>query len=197
MHPVLIVPGLGNSGPQHWQRLWQAELGPRARAVEQADWDRPDFADWIARLDAAIATSPEPPVLVAHSLSCALVAHWSVQQNHAIAGAMLVAPADVDSDAHTPPETRAFRPMPTACLLLAPTPWQLLLVQKCVAPEFLATPCRMCLLLPMSLKVIKNLANMCWSLPKMIAPHHSPLLNILQALAITSQLFSQGSPHRR
>ncbi|WP_303976159.1 alpha/beta hydrolase [Dongia mobilis] len=116
MHPVLIVPGLGNSGPQHWQRLWQAELGPRARAVEQADWDRPDFADWIARLDAAIATSPEPPVLVAHSLSCALVAHWSVQQNHAIAGAMLVAPADVDSDAHTPPETRAFRPMPMATL---------------------------------------------------------------------------------
>ena len=97
-------------------RLWQAELGPRARAVEQADWDRPDFADWIARLDAAIATSPEPPVLVAHSLSCALVAHWSVQQNHAIAGAMLVAPADVDSDAHTPPETRAFRPMPMATL---------------------------------------------------------------------------------
>jgi predicted alpha/beta hydrolase family esterase len=116
MHPVLIVPGLGNSGPQHWQRLWQAELGPRARAVEQADWDRPDFADWIARLDAAIATSPEPPVLVAHSLSCALVAHWSVQQNHAIAGAMLVAPADVDSDAHTPPEMRAFRPMPMATL---------------------------------------------------------------------------------
>ena len=77
---------------------------------------RPDFADWIARLDAAIATSPEPPVLVAHSLSCALVAHWSVQQNHAIAGALLVAPADVDSDAHTPPETRAFRPMPMATL---------------------------------------------------------------------------------
>jgi len=114
--PVVIIPGLGNSGPQHWQRLWQAELGSQARVVEQADWDRPDFADWFARLDAVIAACPEPPVLVAHSLSCSLVAHWAVHQSHAVAGSMLVAPADVDSDAHTPPETRAFRPMPMVAL---------------------------------------------------------------------------------
>jgi predicted alpha/beta hydrolase family esterase len=116
MSAVILIPGLGNSGPQHWQRLWQAELGPQARAVEQADWERPDFADWIARLDAVIADSPEPPVLVAHSLSCALVAHWAAHQSRAISGALLVAPADVDSDLHTPPETRAFRPMPMAAL---------------------------------------------------------------------------------
>lgn len=116
MHPVVIVPGLGNSGPQHWQRLWQAELGEQARAVEQADWDRPDFADWLARLDAAIASCPAAPVLVAHSLCCSLVAHWAQRYQRPIAGALLVAPADVDSDTHTPPETRAFRPMPLAPL---------------------------------------------------------------------------------
>lgn len=118
--PVVIIPGLGNSGPQHWQRLWQDELGPAASVVEQADWNRPDFADWLARLDDTIAASPNPPVLVAHSLSCALVAHWAAHHGtgygRAIAGAMLVAPADVDSDAHTPPETRAFRPMPLQTL---------------------------------------------------------------------------------
>nr|WP_298683297.1 alpha/beta hydrolase [uncultured Dongia sp.] len=112
MIPVILIPGLGNSGPQHWQRLWQAELGPVATAVEQSDWDRPDFADWLARLDTAIAIAKTPPILVAHSLSCALVAHWATRHTRDIAGALLVAPADVDSDMHTPPETRAFRPMP-------------------------------------------------------------------------------------
>lgn len=116
MIPIILIPGLGNSGPQHWQRLWQTELGADARAVEQADWDRPDFADWLRRLDAAIAARPQPPVLVAHSLSCALVAHWAERHRRDIAGALLVAPADVDSDLHTPPETRAFRPMPMARL---------------------------------------------------------------------------------
>ncbi|WP_374654344.1 RBBP9/YdeN family alpha/beta hydrolase [Dongia sp.] len=116
MHPVLLVPGLGNSGPLHWQRLWQAELGNAARAVEQADWDRPDFADWVERLEHAVASMPQAPVLAAHSLSCALVVHWAARHPRSIAGALLVAPADVDSDAHTPPETRAFRPMPAAPL---------------------------------------------------------------------------------
>lgn len=116
MAPVVIIPGLGNSGPQHWQRLWQAELGPSARAVEQADWDRPDFPDWLARLDADITTCPAPPVLVAHSLSCALVAHWAARYRGGVAGALLVAPADVDSDAHTPPEAQVFRPVPVQSL---------------------------------------------------------------------------------
>jgi predicted alpha/beta hydrolase family esterase len=109
--PVLIIPGLGGSGPDHWQSRWQARL-PDARRVEQADWDKPDRADWIAQLDAAVAQSKRPPVLVAHSLSCALVACWAAQHKRPVHGALLVAPADVDSDVHTPPEAHVFRPMP-------------------------------------------------------------------------------------
>ena len=108
--PILIVPGLGGSGPAHWQSLWQPRLG--ATRVEQADWDRPDRAGWIAALDAAIAAAKAPPILVAHSLSCALVAHWAATHRRDIHGALLVGPADVDSDAHTPPEAHVFRPMP-------------------------------------------------------------------------------------
>ena len=134
MHPVVIVPGLGNSGPQHWQRLWEKELGDHAQAVEQADWDRPDFADWLARLDGVIASMKQAPVLAAHSLSCALVAHWAQRYRRPIAGALLVAPADVDSDTHTPPETRDFRPMP-----LAPLPFPSIVVSSSddpfVAPD--------------------------------------------------------------
>lgn len=111
--PVLIVPGLGNSGPAHWQSAWQRKH-PEFTRVEQADWDHPDFADWLTRLDAAINACPSPPLLVAHSLACALVAHWVERHEQELHGALLVAPADVDSDSHTPPETRGFRPMPLA-----------------------------------------------------------------------------------
>ena len=59
-------------------------------------------------------------VLVAHSLGCALVAHaarrWPALIARAVRAALLVAPADVDSPAHTPPETRGFAPMPLARL---------------------------------------------------------------------------------
>jgi predicted alpha/beta hydrolase family esterase len=109
--PVLIIPGLGGSGPEHWQSLWQARLAD-ARRVEQADWDKPDRDGWIAQLDTAVAHAPQPPILVAHSLSCALVACWAAAHTRPVHGALLVAPADVDSDTHTPPEAHVFRPMP-------------------------------------------------------------------------------------
>lgn len=109
--PILIVPGLGGSGPEHWQSLWQSRLSNATR-VEQADWDRPDRGGWIAALDSEIAAVSAPPVLVAHSLSCALVACWAAAHRRKIHGALLVGPADVDSDKHTPPEAHVFRPMP-------------------------------------------------------------------------------------
>jgi predicted alpha/beta hydrolase family esterase len=109
--PVLIIPGFGGSGPDHWQSRWQARL-TGARRVEQADWDRPHRADWIARLDEAVASAEHAPILVAHSLSCALVACWAATCARPVHAALLVAPADVESDARTPPEAHVFRPLP-------------------------------------------------------------------------------------
>jgi len=122
MPPVLILPGLGSSGPEHWQTHWEKQ-NPAFIRVEQRDWDRPDREDWIATLDRAIAAQPTPPLLVAHSLSCALVAHWAAKHGRALYGAMMVAPADVDSESHTPPEVRGFSPMP-----LAPIPGRTIVV---------------------------------------------------------------------
>jgi predicted alpha/beta hydrolase family esterase len=113
---VLIVPGLGGSGPAHWQTRWES-LYPRTVRVVQRDWDHPDREEWRMTLESAIAAAPEPVVLAAHSLGCALVAHLASRPIAArIAAALLVAPADVDSPACTPPETRSFAPMPTAPL---------------------------------------------------------------------------------
>jgi uncharacterized protein len=108
----LIVPGLGGSGPEHWQTRWEA-LYPRHARVEQGDWDQPRREAWLGALGAAVAAAGEPVVLVAHSLGCALVAHAAARLSAAtVAAALLVAPADVDSPAHTPPETRDFAPLP-------------------------------------------------------------------------------------
>ena len=72
---VLILPGWENSGPQHWQTLWEKRHG--YVRVEQHDWMRPLRGDWVARLEEMVLSRDEPAVLVAHSLGCILAATWS------------------------------------------------------------------------------------------------------------------------
>lgn len=118
---LLVLPGLGGSGPEHWQTRWEA-CEPGCARVHQREWDHPDRDEWLRAVDAALAEGEGPVVLVAHSLACALVAHgarraaWS-----GVVGALLVAPADVDSPTRTPPETRGFSPMPLEPLPFAAT----------------------------------------------------------------------------
>ena len=117
---VFVLPGLAGSGPDHWQTRWE-RCYPRHVRVEQRDWDHPDLESWLAALAVAIDGAPagERPVLVAHSLGCALVAHAAQRwPSLPVRASLLVAPADVDSPAHTPPETRGFSPLPLARL-----PW--------------------------------------------------------------------------
>lgn len=116
MATLLIVPGLGGSGPTHWQTRWQ-EGDPRARRVEQISWDAPVLADWRDTLQRAVVASAQPVVLVAHSLGALLVAHWaqggSVER---VKGALLVAPPDVESPERVPEVIRHFAPVPRARL---------------------------------------------------------------------------------
>ena len=110
---ILIVPGLGNSGPEHWQTHWEQHYG--YQRVEQHNWDQPVCANWVQTLDAAVAAAGPGVVLVAHSLACITIAHWAATTQHSIAGALLVAPADVDRT-DLPPEVANFRPIPLARL---------------------------------------------------------------------------------
>lgn len=111
---VLILPGLGNSGPAHWQTLWQTEHG--YRRVEQANWDRPNLQEWLSNLHRAVSETSAGVVLVAHSLACSLVAHYAKAHPERVLGAFLVSPADVECERHTPQETRCFSPIPLAPL---------------------------------------------------------------------------------
>ena len=96
---VLVLPGWENSGPRHWQSLWEQRHG--YRRVEQHDWLKPLRGDWVARLEDMVLDCDEPAVLVAHSLGCILVAAWAAHSRHThhVKAALLVAPGDVEQPA--------------------------------------------------------------------------------------------------
>ena len=116
MRAILLIPGYGNSGPGHWQTLWEGSVRD-ARRVEMPNWDFPHRTDWVEALDTAIrdASPTAPPLLVAHSLGCLAVAHWARSYQQPIHGALLVAPVDVDRpDALA--AVRDFAPVPMSTL---------------------------------------------------------------------------------
>lgn len=111
MTNVFILPGLGNSGEQHWQTLWE-QLHPTWRRIMQDDWDTPVCADWVQRIEETLGTVPDgTSVLIAHSSSCAAVAHLAQTTKHRIKGAFLVAPSDPLGSAY-PSEPQGFAPVP-------------------------------------------------------------------------------------
>jgi predicted alpha/beta hydrolase family esterase len=92
----LNIPGLNNSGPHHWQSLWEERFPGRFSRVHQQDWSAPDKDRWISQLHASILEQKKPFIAVAHSLGCITLVHWAAKY-HAplLAGTLLVAPADV------------------------------------------------------------------------------------------------------
>ncbi len=126
---ILFVPGLGNSGPDHWQTRWQSKL-KTARRVEQADWEAPSRTRWEAAVIEAAAGSSRPVVIVAHSLGVIAVAHAARALGaERIAGAFLVAMPDVEREAGLPEVTRDFAPLPRE-----PLPFPSLLVASRTDP---------------------------------------------------------------
>jgi len=111
---TLILPGLYNSGPDHWQTRWE-RMDPECTRVVQKEWIRPRCADWVETLDQAIRRPERDVVLVGHSSACALVAHWTaIAESESLArvrGALLVAPSDPEGPNY-PLGPSDFAPMP-------------------------------------------------------------------------------------
>jgi predicted alpha/beta hydrolase family esterase len=109
--PFLIVPGLGGSGAGHWQTYWEQTI-PTAKRVLQLDWNLPNLSTWLGQLRIAVERTPDA-VLVGHSLGCILIAHLARRYPDApVAGALLVAPADVDYPEQLPVGLFDFAPTP-------------------------------------------------------------------------------------
>lgn len=107
--PWVIVPGIWNSDPEHWQSRWQADRGGAASRIEPSSWTHPDQEDWSAAISRTVGAAPEPPVLIAHSLGVLAATAWLADHDAgAVAGAFLVAPPDPASSSF-PDEATGFR----------------------------------------------------------------------------------------
>ncbi|UBV43349.1 alpha/beta hydrolase [Deinococcus taeanensis] len=126
MTPTLvIVPGLGDSGPDHWQTLWEHKFS--AAHVRQDDPDHPTPQTWSGRLQDVIDATPGDLILVGHSCGVLNIVHWAhLTGGHPrVKGALLVAPTDAEQ-ADMPvlyPAVCAMAPVP-----LTPLPFPALVV---------------------------------------------------------------------
>jgi prephenate dehydrogenase len=114
---VLVVPGWQNSGPRHWQTIWEGQ-SPIFLRVQQKDWEFPHREWWLQRISEEVQQAPAPIVFAAHSLGCVAIAHWcqvALNAVHKIKGALLVAPVDVDGK-ETPRQLKDFAPVPKRLL---------------------------------------------------------------------------------
>ena len=122
MSTTLIVPGLGGSGPDHWQSWWQAADREAVRVV-QKDWDTPELEQWSANVADHLQQATAPVWIVAHSFGCLAAVVAAVRNPDIVAGAFLVAPADphkfgVESLLPTKP-----LPFPTLLVASSNDPW--------------------------------------------------------------------------
>jgi predicted alpha/beta hydrolase family esterase len=107
----LTIPGYRNSGPGHWQTIWESLHPERFTRVVQRNWEYPEKEAWVDTIEQYIKTASRPLIVVAHSLGCIAFAQWALQYNvDAIAAALLVAPADTEKSLN--PVINAFGPVP-------------------------------------------------------------------------------------
>jgi uncharacterized protein len=93
---VLIVPGLRDHVPQHWQTLLAAQL-PRVVSVPPMGRDDLDCGVRVAAIEHAAQAIDGPLIIVAHSGGCIMVAHWAQQTRRPVLGALLATPPDFDT----------------------------------------------------------------------------------------------------
>ncbi len=111
---VLSLPGIGGSGPEHWQTIWERTL-PATQRIEQKDWDRPVCSDWCDAIEHAVQQCDKPPLFVAHSLGCLAFVHWCSRSRLTVAGALLVAAPDPTASSF-PSTAVGFTPLPPRAL---------------------------------------------------------------------------------
>lgn len=121
---LLIVPGLHDSPPGHWQS-WLQTRHPLAVRVQQRDWSTPDLERWAARIGSTLERSgPGRWLVAAHSFGVlALLRHLARAPQSPVVAALLVAPADPDKFGVGELLPGGTMPVPGTVVLSANDPW--------------------------------------------------------------------------
>ena len=93
---ILIVPGLRDHVEDHWQTILERKL-PKACSVAPIEHDKLSCTARVEALQQTIAKIDGPVVLVAHSGGVMIAMHWAQKYQRPIQGALLAAPADLES----------------------------------------------------------------------------------------------------
>lgn len=110
MTTIVLVPGYTDAGPEHWQSYIERKYDHVVR-VQQENWNIPERQIWIDKLNETIVNIKGKVLLVGHSCGAVAITQWSdTYSSDKIVGAMLVAPADVDSP-NAIPEIHIQRPL--------------------------------------------------------------------------------------
>jgi uncharacterized protein len=121
---LLVVPGLHDSGPDHWQTWLESHHARRAARVQQLDWSRPDLDAWAERIEVTLARDPGARwVAVAHSFGCLALLHHLAHDGQGVHGALLVAPADPAKFGIGPRLPQGRLAVPTVMLASETDPW--------------------------------------------------------------------------
>ncbi len=128
MTTILTIPGLFNSGPDHWQTHWERSL-PNIHRIHQRDYEHAVCSDWVETIDASVREHGSDVVLVGHSCGSIAVPHWAAMYSRKIAGAMLIAPSDAEQP-DFPPNAIGFTPIP-----LQPLPFPTIVVASSQDPD--------------------------------------------------------------
>ena len=92
---VILVPGLRDSVPEHWQSLWH-QMCPQWKRIQLRDWSISDLEGWVEAILREQRTCDHPFVLIGHSFG-ALASYVCTQRetmNPNIAGVVFVALAE-------------------------------------------------------------------------------------------------------
>lgn len=92
-YDLVLVPGFKDSGPEHWQSLWQ-HASPVFQRITQRRWDNPDIELWIAAIQRLLLARGRPAVLIGHSLGALASSCLAADHHPLVAGLVLVAPAE-------------------------------------------------------------------------------------------------------
>ncbi|AOE85343.1 RBBP9/YdeN family alpha/beta hydrolase [Pseudomonas sp. TCU-HL1] len=93
---ILIVPGLREDVPEHWQTLLAAQL-PKVRSVPPLERDKLSLPARVEAIQHELEQIDGPVILVAHSAGVLMVAHWAARYSRPIKGALLATPPDLDA----------------------------------------------------------------------------------------------------
>jgi uncharacterized protein len=93
---IVIVPGLRDHVAEHWQTLLEKKLS-NAVSVPPLERDKLSCAARVAALDATLRNINGPVIIVAHSAGVMITVHWALHHRRTIHGALLAAPADIET----------------------------------------------------------------------------------------------------